>query len=325
MELVKVGILILTCTQAVAATDHCKAKEASDGVSLLQMPLPATVSRHFPDARPTAQAAEHASFFGPEWQSVEELQHWLVDTEARYGGLVWNVTCRESEDVVPMQGGQRAKTVCAGGDRMASQPPNHNYGICYAMVIDAFAKIWEATFKDDGSMIPLAAEVGVLLGSGVATWADLFPQAQVLALDQYTDNIEANTPNLLAQGAFSSGMYVAHAFDQQAPSHSDVDAYMQASSGQLFWVVDDASHVWDWTVQTHEYLKQYLHRSGVYIIEDMLADDERRFREHLSTDTEMHICPYAVPSRAFYLLTHKQATGSPVATAVASLGFLPVQ
>ena len=101
---------------------------------------------------------------------------WLALTESHYGGFKVGSATGENR----------------GGDRMS--PFYHGYGETYAEFLKPF-------LANRMKRITLV-EVGILNGSGLAIWCDLFPNARVIGLDLDLSNFERNRPFLESKGAF---------------------------------------------------------------------------------------------------------------------------
>lgn len=100
------------------------------------------------------------------------------------GGIVRNVRCA---------GGK----ICMGSDRMSGE--KHNYGSCYANFLNKWRKVAESrpqagrdeceTVYCEGYVPLLVAEVGILKGSGLAVWSELFGcAAEVHGFDLVLEN-----------------------------------------------------------------------------------------------------------------------------------------
>eukprot|EP00403_Amphidinium_massartii_P039384 CAMPEP_0178444126 /NCGR_PEP_ID=MMETSP0689_2-20121128/39314_1 /TAXON_ID=160604 /ORGANISM="Amphidinium massartii, Strain CS-259" /LENGTH=728 /DNA_ID=CAMNT_0020068283 /DNA_START=71 /DNA_END=2253 /DNA_ORIENTATION=+ len=257
------------------------------------------------------------SLFSISWTSVPVLENWLIEREANYGGRINHVQCKYSAKEAASLGlkvSQKGRSECSGGDRMA-QPrtkrgvdvkKQHGYGICYAKVIDAYGAIFEEMWRERGKTNMEAAEAGVLSGSGVAIWEELFQGAPFHAFDRYLVNIRNNTPFLKSRGAFSrKGLPAMHSFDQADPRfYPRLDDIMMEPSSKFFYIIDDASHFVSFTLNTHKYFEPYFDLRGAYIIEDIniphgVGD---AFREGLDASWDMWICP---DPTSFWVLTKK--------------------
>eukprot|EP00971_Amphidinium_carterae_P121385 2403873-Amphidinium_carterae.1 len=208
---------------------------------------------------------------GVQWNYTDQLAHWLVAAEASYGGIVTQVPCNVSEVEVPAKVFKGPK-VCSGGNRMLTR--TRRGGECYATLIDAFAAVWEEAWANSTEEWQ-AMEIGSLTGIGVAVWSELFPGSSMHALDRQLSMLHGNTPSLLELGAFRNGMYRHHGFDQGADLHPETDALLEELSREqkkFFWIVDDASHLEEYTLNTFKYFHKHLASNGVYIMENLPPD-----------------------------------------------------
>ena len=170
----------------------------------------------------------------------------LVALEERFGGFVQNVPRQVVSAHDPRSKQAIARGGMTGGDRMARG--RHNYGATYARYL--------APLKDVTSV----AEVGILKGSGVALWCELFPRAQVHGFDVNLVNIRENMAFLKSRGAFSRGHLQLHEFDQFAP--------VVPTREYFALVIDDGFHSEDTVKRTWEAFRPWLRADGVYIVED---------------------------------------------------------
>jgi hypothetical protein len=113
---------------------------------------------------------------------------WLALTEKFYGGFKVGT----------------ASGLNRGGDRMS--PFFHGYGETY----EKFLKPFLAHRKERLTIV----EIGILNGSGLAIWCDLFPNARVIGLDIDLSNFKANRPSIEAVGAFSVNQPELYEFNQ---------------------------------------------------------------------------------------------------------------
>ena len=111
---------------------------------------------------------------------------WLVERELRYGGYVTGLKrYRISElDGRDLRWDRHGMT---GGDRM--NPRRHNYGGLYAKYLGPFV--------ESGAPVTVV-EVGILQGTGLAIWSDLFPNGRVVGLDIDLTHFESNLGLLCA-------------------------------------------------------------------------------------------------------------------------------
>ena len=89
-----------------------------------------------------------------------------------------------------------------GGDRMF----HHGYAAVYAKHLQPFV---------GRRFDPLTVvEAGILRGSGLAMWSELFPRADIIGLDIDLSHVRENLPNLKECGAFPGREPELHVFDQ---------------------------------------------------------------------------------------------------------------
>ena len=87
-----------------------------------------------------------------------------------------------------------------GGDRML----HHGYGPTYARYLRPFL----------GGRNLTVAEFGILKGTGLAIWCDLFTDARVIGLDIDLGHFEENRSRLARRGAFKQNRPELHEYDQ---------------------------------------------------------------------------------------------------------------
>ena len=95
-----------------------------------------------------------------------------------------------------------SETLADGGDRML----HHGYANHYARFLEPYV-------KNRGDRIVIC-EVGVLEGTGLAIWCDLFPNARCIGLDIDLSNVKGNMDNLRGLGAFSRNSPELFEYDQ---------------------------------------------------------------------------------------------------------------
>ena len=172
----------------------------------------------------------------------------------RYGGLVSGLTLhRISErDDHSLQWGRHS---LMGGDRMS--PRHHGYAPFYARYL--------APFLASGTPVTLV-EVGILRGTGLAIWSDLFPDGRIVGLDIDLSHFEENVERLLGMGAFEAENHEVHTFDGFMDNRQYLADILQEDRVHI--VVDDASHADDSIMTTFESLHGYLAENFVYFVED---------------------------------------------------------
>ena len=143
--------------------------------------------------RKTRIRLSERAYLKSESNSVPGTRKWLIEAEIRYGGKIFGVATKNS----PLDP-TGSETLADGGDRML----HHGYANHYARFLEPYV-------KNRGDRIVIC-EVGVLEGTGLAIWCDLFPNARCIGLDIDLSNIKGNMDNLRGLGAFG----------ENSPEHS---------------------------------------------------------------------------------------------------------
>jgi len=169
---------------------------------------------------------------------------WLALTEALYGGL--------------QRGGVSSKRD-QGGDRMS--PCYHGYGRCYA----EFLKPLISRAAEERLTL---VEVGILNGSGLAIWCDLFPNARVLGFDIDLSNFQANRKNLESVGAFKNNSPEVYAFNQLDAVKAGEVLRKTLGDNRIDIAIDDGCHSRESVEITFRQIRPFLGRQCVYFIED---------------------------------------------------------
>ncbi|SDR12023.1 hypothetical protein [Pseudovibrio sp. Tun.PSC04-5.I4] len=179
---------------------------------------------------------------------------WLAATEKKYGGLVQGVKRRaysafdsRSEAMLKTGGMQ-------GGDRMH----HHGYGADYEHFLKAFIR---RRFEECAIV-----EVGILRGTGLALWRDMFPNSDVLGLDIDLSNYNAHLPKMLGLGAFANGAAETHIFDQFVDGKERLSEILNGRKISI--AVDDGVHFEKTIFKTAEGMKPFLAEEFVYFVED---------------------------------------------------------
>jgi hypothetical protein len=183
---------------------------------------------------------------------------WLALTESLYGGFQVGF----------------ATGACRGGDRMS--PFFHGYGETY----EEFLKPWLLLREQPLTLV----EVGILNGSGLAIWCDLFPKARVIGLDLNLSNFHANRSRLESYGAFSNNAPEVYEFNQLDPSHASSVLKNVLGDSKIDIAVDDGCHSIESIKITFNCLRSFLKEQFVYFIEDnfdtydVLASEHKDYR-----------------------------------------------
>lgn len=139
-----------------------------------------------------------------------------------------------------------------GGDRMS----HHGYACKYAEYLLQFLG------ADNMTLV----EVGILKGTGLAMWCDLFPAAKILGLDIDLGHIQGNMTNLKDMGAFSQNSPNLFEFDQY---DCDASIFKKGLDGRKINIfIDDGCHSDKAILNTLQCAEPYLADKFVYFIED---------------------------------------------------------
>lgn len=167
---------------------------------------------------------------------------WLALTEMHYGGFQVGMASKSNR----------------GGDRMS--PLFHRYGVAYQEFLQPLLARRNA---------PLTlVEVGILNGSGLAIWCDLFPKARVIGLDIDLNNFKANRASLEAAGAFSSNRPELHEFDQLDRGKAERILGEALGDTEVDVAIDDGCHSIESIKITFEAMMPHMAERFVYFIED---------------------------------------------------------
>lgn len=177
---------------------------------------------------------------------------WLIRSEVAYGGFVTDVARRRISPLDTRSPEQLANGGMTGGDRML----HHGYGETYARYLAAFL----------GERSLTVAEFGILKGTGLAIWCDLFPAARVIGFDIDLGHLKENRPALLRRGAFKHNQPELHEYDQLIDNR---DRLGHVLCGQtLDVVIDDGLHSTASIVTTWRSVAPHLSSRFAYFIED---------------------------------------------------------
>ena len=179
---------------------------------------------------------------------------WLVEREMRYGGYVTDLERHRisEQDSRTLNWNDRGMT---GGDRM--NPRRHNYGAIYARYLKPFLESQEPV---------TLAEVGILQGTGLALWSDLFPNGRVIGLDIDLTHFQSNLSRLIRSGAFQAQNHEVHTFDGFRENSKHLSDILQGATVDV--VIDDASHHDESILTTFASFQQCLSKNFVYFVED---------------------------------------------------------
>jgi hypothetical protein len=180
---------------------------------------------------------------------------WLINREQHYGGLVSDVPRRHVSPLDSRSAAELSAAGMRGGDRMS--PTAHGYASIYSKYLRPF-------LATSGRLT--VVEVGILKGTGLAIWAELFPRGRILGLDIDLTHIRDNMDFLLSRGAFTSNNLELHLFDQLAAEQNDLASILNHDRVDI--LIDDGLHSDAAILNTLACAVPQLSGSFVYFIED---------------------------------------------------------
>jgi len=200
----------------------------------------------------------HASLAG---RSRDEFAkgsaEWLVLTELKYGGIqrkVPRLKVSEKDPRTPEQ--LAAHTTHTGGDRMSAM--YHGYARKYAQHLKPF-------LREEAGALTLV-EAGILRGTGLAIWADLFEGATIIGLDIDLSHFEGHLPTLRSLGAFRNARVSVHEFDQFVDNTELLGRILHGR--RIDVMIDDGHHTEETILSTFASARPHLGDRFVYFVED---------------------------------------------------------
>jgi hypothetical protein len=184
-------------------------------------------------------------------EQIKNLEQELVKLEDKYGGLVTNI----KRNVISPHEPKGHYSIHQGGDRMLQSKTTHGYGIWYSKYMLPFIN----------KKITIA-EVGILNGSGLAIWCDIFKEATIYGYDIDTNIFKENFKNLSKLGAFKKNKPYINSIDQWKDNS---ELLIKTSKGKKYdIVIDDGCHVTEANLKTFQSFLPHLSDNFVYFIED---------------------------------------------------------
>lgn len=185
---------------------------------------------------------------------MEDLKKYLIDTEKKYGGFITGIKRNKVSVHDPRTKNQLLKGGMQGGDRMSSE--HHNYSEVYSKYLK--------NFLDNKDIV--IVEIGILKGTGLAIWSDLFPNGRVIGLDIDLSNFNNNKNNLLKMGAFKNNNVEVYEFDQFLDNKEYINKIL--GNDKVSIVIDDGMHIDQTILQSLKDFQPFLNKKFLYIIED---------------------------------------------------------
>ena len=179
---------------------------------------------------------------------------WLIGAEIKYGGKVSGVKINNVSPFDPRTKEQLTIGRCVGGDRML----DHGYASLYSSYLHSYIQ------QIDGRTT--ICEFGILQGTGLAVWCDLFPSGRCIGFDIDLSHIEQNMENLLSLGAFSTNSPEIYEYDQYVYSSEYLGEILNGNKIDI--CVDDGNHSEITILTTLASVLPHLNNKFVYFIED---------------------------------------------------------
>jgi hypothetical protein len=179
---------------------------------------------------------------------------WLIKTERKFGGFVTNVERRTVSQHDPRSAEDIRTGGMTGGDRML----HHAYAMHYASHLKKFIPKRLETLT--------IVEVGILKGTGLALWSELFPASDILGLDIDLSHFEENRKNLISRGAFKRNSPELYSFDQFTDNRSLISKLLNGRKIDI--LIDDGFHSNETILNTARDFYEFLAEDFVYFVED---------------------------------------------------------
>lgn len=196
-------------------------------------------------------AAERLQLLGPDGKPGSAK--WLIRREIIYGGIVNDVPRIK----VSTKDGRSTEELSLGGMTGGDRMLHHGYAPTYSKYLSPFI----------GRPNLTVVEVGILKGSGLAIWADLFPDSHLLGLDIDPSHFESNKAELLRRGAFLQNTPEIHVFDQLQDGQDRMAEILDGRRIDI--LIDDGLHSPAAIETTLQAARPHLANDFVAVIEDI--------------------------------------------------------
>ncbi len=178
---------------------------------------------------------------------------WFIGTEIKYGGIETNVPRNKVSPKDPRTKEQISLGGMVGGDRML----HHGYAEKYSEYLLPYVKKCNPV---------TVVEFGILKGTGLAIWCDLFQNGRILGLDIDLSHINGNMDSLKNLGAFKKNQPELYVFDQFLDNTEYLSTILKGDSIDI--CIDDGFHSIESILSTMRSTLPYLADEFVYFIED---------------------------------------------------------
>lgn len=177
---------------------------------------------------------------------------WLISTEINYGGRVSNIKRNKVSELDPRTKEELSKGGMVGGDRML----DHNYAKIYSKYLSPYINRGFITLT----------EIGILKGTGLAIWCDLFTKGRIIGFDIDLSHIKENLSNLENLGAFQKNHPELYEFDQFLDNSSYIGSILK--NNKIDICIDDGLHSDTSILKTMESIMPHLADEFIYFVED---------------------------------------------------------
>jgi len=188
-------------------------------------------------------------------------EKWLVLKELEYGGYVTNIPRNIVSNKDPRTKEQILWGGMKGGDRMSKL--HHGCAKIYAKYLRPFIRRQKSV---------VLIEIGVLRGTGVTIWSELFPRGRIIGLDIDLNHIKQNMDNLKKKGVFANNNLELYEFDQFQDNQNLLGRILK--NDEIDICIDDGVHLDEAILSTIKSVRPYLTEDFIYFIEDNSAIHE---------------------------------------------------
>ena len=165
-----------------------------------------------------------------------------------------HVKRKKVSDYDPRTPAQIASGGCVGGDRML----DHGYAQFYSKYLSSYIQKRHDVFT--------ICEIGILNGTGLAIWCDLFPKSRIIGFDIELKYIQMNLENLSKLGAFAANSPELHEYDQFVYSEDYLQEILNGDKIDI--CIDDGNHSNEANLTTLKSVLPHLNDEFVYFVED---------------------------------------------------------
>lgn len=173
---------------------------------------------------------------------------WLQQMEENFGGYHNTVPRNKVSPLAPKT--KLNPAGMSGGDRMT----RHGYATYYSKHLM------------DRTNIKTIVECGILKGTGLAIWSQLFPNADIIGLDIDVSHTQNNLQFLKDKGAFQHKAPELYEYDQFADNQEKINEILKGRTIDI--AIDDGHHSDSSITNTLDTLMPHLSKQFVYFIED---------------------------------------------------------